>query len=74
MRIWGLRAILNANFKKSVAQKLHRIILLHFGQVNVDSFWENPATLIFMVFGRSGRDNDSQNQYYLFLETQGYSK
>ena len=27
-----------------------------------------------MVFGPSGRVHDSQNQYYLFLETPEYSK
>ena len=33
-----------------------------------------PKTIIFIVFGPSGRDHDSQNQLYLILGTARYSK
>ena len=34
----------------------------------------NPKVLIFMIFGRSGHDNDSQNQLCLILTLDNYFK
>ena len=47
--VWG--AILIVSFKKRVTRKFRIIILLHLGLVTfLISFWENPKTLIFMIF------------------------
>ena len=68
--VWG--AIFNVNLIQRTAQKLRRIILLHFGQVVFRiHFRRTRKPLISIVFGR---DHDSQNQYYLSLETPEYSK
>ena len=37
-------------------------------------FRKARQVIIFIVSGPSGRDNDSQNQYYLSLETPGHSQ
>ena len=66
--VWG--AILAESCKKRVARKLCRIILLHFGLVTSRiRFGKTRKPIIFMVFGTSGRDHDSQNQLYLILGT-----
>ena len=74
-RIWGL-GCLGGNFIvnciERVAQKVRRIILLHFG------LWfhvgKTRKPFMFMVFGFGGRDDDSHNQLYLILRTPGYFK
>ena len=71
--VWG--AIFIVIFKKSVAQKLCRIILLHFGVVTFRiPFGKTRTPFIFMVFGPSGRDHDSQNQLCLITETPNDSR
>ena len=61
------------NFNKRGAQKLHRIILLHFGLV---TFRFHLGTLrkviIFMIFGPRGHVHDSQNQLFLTLVPANY--
>ena len=56
-----------------LAQKLRRIILLQFGLVTFRmNFGKTQKDLMFMVSGLAGRVHDSQNQYYLSLETPRY--
>ena len=63
------------NIIKRIAGKLRRIILLHFGLVTCRfHYWETLKPFMFMDFGPSGRDHDSQNQYDLSLEAPGHSK
>ena len=60
---------------KRLAQKVCRTILLRFGLVAFRFHFEKPRKLLmFMVFGPSGRDHDSQNQLFLTLQTPRYSK
>ena len=49
---------------KRLAEKLHRIILLHFGLTARIHLWENLNNIVSMVFGLGGRDHDSRNQYF----------
>ena len=57
---------------KTIAYKLRRIILLHFGLVTFRFAYWRTQTLHFHDFWISGRVPDSQNQYDLSLETPGY--
>ena len=78
MRIWalgGLGAICILNFNKRLAQKLRRIILLHFGHATFRMhFRKTRKPFICIVFGPGGRDRGPQHQLFLALETPGYSK
>ena len=63
----GFWVIFVVNIIKRIAQKLRRIILLHFGTSNFSiSFWENSQTHHFHDFGICGRVYDSQNQLLCF--------
>ena len=58
------------NFVERVARKLRRIVLFRFGLMNfMIHFRETRKPIIFMVFGPSGCDHDSQNQLFFILET-----
>ena len=71
--VWGV--ILTVNIIKRIAQKLRRIILLHFGLVTFRfHYWETRKPITFIFFGPGGRDNESQYQFFSTLETPGYSK
>ena len=62
-------------FIKRLSQKLRIMILLHFGFVTFRfAFRKTRKVIIFMFVGLGGRAHDSQNQYYLSLETPGDSK
>ena len=53
------------NFKKRVAEKLRRIILLHLGLITCRfHFGKNRTPLIFMVLEPSGCVHDLQNQLF----------
>ena len=68
-------AIFMVNILKRIAGKLRRIILLHLGLITFRFHdWKTLKPLFVMVLGPGGRDHDSQNQYYLSLETPGHSK
>ena len=57
-------------FRKRLARKLRRIMLLHFGLVTFRfHFGETRKPIISMVFGPSGRDHDAQNQLLSTLDT-----
>ena len=65
--VWGV------NFIERIAQKLHRIILLHFGLVTFEfDFRKTRKLIIFLVFGPSGRNHGPQNQLFLILEIPRY--
>ena len=69
--VWG--AILIVNFIERLAQKLCRIILLHFGLVTFMIHFRNPRKpSIFMVFGPIGRDHDSQNSDFWAWDTKRF--
>ena len=71
--LWG--AILNLNINKSMAQKLRRNILLHFGVLAFKiNFGTDRQSIIFIVSEFGGRVHDSQNQCLLSLDTPNYSK
>ena len=74
--VWGrvCGAIFIINFiAQRIGQTLRRIILLHLGLVTFRiHFRKIRKPFIFMVFGPSGRDHDSQNQLYLILGTPRY--
>ena len=75
-RVWGVcGAIFSLDMIERLAQNLRRIILLPFGLVTFRiHFRKPPKPFIFIVFVLSGRDHDSQNQYYLSVETPRHSK
>ena len=61
----GSGAIVIGSFIKRLAQKLRRIILLHFGLVTFRTHLKRTRkTYIFMILGLSGRDHDVPNQLY----------
>ena len=78
IRIWdlgGLGTIFIVNSKKRVTRKLRRITLLHFGLVTFNfHFPKFPQSIIFMFFGASGSDQDSQKPFFLTLATPNYSR
>ena len=62
--------IFNLNIIKRLAKKPRRINLPYFGLVTFRfHFGKTRQPLIFKFFGPSGRYHDSQNQYYLSLDT-----
>ena len=66
--VWGV--ILIVNCIKRLAEKLRRIILVHFGLITFGiNFRKTRKLIIVMVFGPGGRDHDFQNQLYLILGT-----
>ena len=68
--VWG--AIFTIIFKKRVARKLRRIILLHFGLVTFNiHFPKIRKVLMFMIFGPSERDHDFPNarKYEIMFNT-----
>ena len=54
----------------SFALKLRRFILFRFGLITFRIHL--PKDIIFMIFGSSGRDHDSQNQLFLTLDPPNY--
>ena len=76
IRIWGLGDLgghFYCNFWKRMAQKLRKIILLHFGLV---TFWIHfgRKAVIFMICRLDRHVHDSQNQLFSILETPKYVK
>ena len=66
-------AICIANFGEGVAQKLHGIILFHFGLVLFRfHFAEVRQVIICMICGRSGRVHDLQNIFSKLNKLQLY--
>ena len=60
-------------WKKKVAQKPRRSILLHFGLITFHfHFPKIRKVVIFTIFGPGGRDHDSQNQLCLTLDPPNY--
>ena len=54
---------------ETIAQKLRTVILLHFRLVTFRiHFRKTLKPFMFMDFGPSERDHDSQNQLFLILE------
>ena len=70
--VWG--DIFISNFDKIVAQELRIIILLHLRNFSISLCGKTRPPIIFMVFGRSGRVHDFQNQLFLTLGTPSDSK
>ena len=68
---WGISVV---KMWKRIAQKLRRIILLHFVLVTFRFLYGRTLKPLISLFSNSGRVNDSQNQYYLSLETPGHPK
>ena len=67
-------AVFTLNFKKRIARKLRRIILLDLGLELFDFDFGKPRKpFMFMVF-IFGRDHVSQNQLSLTLGPSNYSK
>ena len=57
--------IFTLHFTKGIAQKLHGIILLHFGLVAFRiHFRKTRKRFMFMVFGLGGSGHDSLNQLF----------
>ena len=74
VRIWGLRGsgggIFIVKDVGRLAPKLRIIIVFPFGLVTFRiNFKKTRTPVIFMAFGPSGCDHDSQNQLYLVRET-----
>ena len=59
------------NIIKRIAQRLRRIILLHFGTSNLylGFVFGKPENHHFHDFRNSGRAHDSPNQYYFIGDT-----
>ena len=63
------------NIIQRTSRKLRRITLLHFGLVTFRiHFRTTRKPIILMVSGTGGRDHDSRNQLFLFLEAPRYFK
>ena len=74
MRIWGLEGlwggIVLVTIIQRIAQKLCRVVLLHFGIVPFRiHFGRDRKPIIFIIFGPIGHDHDSKNQHYPCLGT-----
>ena len=69
--VWGgSGAIFIVNLKVWIAQKLRRIILLHFGLVAFRfHIPRNRQVVMLLIFGPSGCAHDSQKQLFLILDT-----
>ena len=66
--VW--RVICIVNIIQVLAEKLRKIILLHFGLLTFRiHFRENRKLIIVMFSGLGGRVHEPRNQYYLSLET-----
>ena len=57
-----------------MAQKLHRIILRHFGLVTLNfHFPKFPKVIIFMILEPSAHDHRTQERLLLSVDTPDYS-
>ena len=75
IRFWGLEAIFIINFKKRVAQKLRRIILLHYGLVTFRfRFGKIEKSSLSWFSDLADATMTSQTDYYWLWTQQGISK
>ena len=72
--VWVVILIVRS-FKKRVARKVRRFILLHFGLVTFRiHFSKIQKVPVRIIFGLVGRVHGSQNQFSSILETSNYFK